>query len=318
MLIDRMKFVPVVTMLFAAIAIGAPINAIPAAAPIPSSPAEPEIRTGDVDAFYAIYDAADGHPSADALQLYIDHGSPGLRRLAEIRNVTGARIAAKIETQPQIYKHAKSCMAVLPQVRRRTAMALRRLDRLYPEAKLLPVTIAVGRGKPVGVTDRTGVMIGLEALCGVTWMEQDVEDRFVHVIAHEYAHVQQAFGAPALFDEAKPTVLEAALIEGGAEFVGELISGGVSYPNFATTTRGRERAIEDAFVDDEAKTDLSDWFYNGTLSKPGDLGYWVGYRITKSYYEHAKDKRAALRDILAIKDPKAFVAKSGWYPGMRM
>jgi uncharacterized protein YjaZ len=209
-------------------------------------------------------------------------------------------------------------MAVLPQVRRRTAIALRRLDRLYPEAKLLPVTIAVGRGKPVGVTDRTGVMIGLEALCGVTWMEQDVEDRFVHVIAHEYAHVQQAFGTPALFDEAKPTVLEAALIEGGAEFVGELISGGVSYPNFATTTRGREKAVEDAFVHDEAKTDLSDWFYNGTLSKPGDLGYWVGYRITKSYYEHAKDKRAALRDILAIKDPKAFVAKSGWYPGMRM
>jgi uncharacterized protein YjaZ len=149
-------------------------------------------------------------------------------------------------------------------------------------------------------------------------MEQDVEDRFVHVIAHEYAHVQQAFGAPALFDEAKPTVLEAALIEGGAEFVGELISGGVSYPNLATTMRGREKAIEDAFVGDEAKTDLSDWFYNGTLSKPGDLGYWVGYRITKSYYEHAKDKRAALRDILAIKDPKAFLAKSGWYPGMRM
>jgi hypothetical protein len=318
MLVDRMKFVPVIAMLFATIAIGAPINATRAVAPSTNASAEPEIRTDDVDAFYAIYDAANGHPSADALQLYIDRGSPGLRRLAEIRNVTGERIAEKIDAQPRIYEDAKTCMAVLPHVRRRTAIALRRLHHLYPEAKLLPVTIAVGRGKPVGVTDRTGVMIGLEALCGVTWMESDIEDRFVHVIAHEYAHVQQAFGTPALFDQAKPTVLETALIEGGAEFVGELISGGVSYANFATVTRGREKEIEDAFVRDEAKTDLSDWFYNGTLSKPGDLGYWVGYRITKSYYEHAKDKRAALRDILTIKDPKAFLAESGWYPGIRM
>jgi hypothetical protein len=103
MLIDRMKFVPVVMMLFAAIAIGAPIKATPASAPSTNSSAEPEIRTGDVDAFYAIYDAAKGHPSADALQLYIDRGSRGLRRVAEIRYVTGARIEAKIEAQPHLY-----------------------------------------------------------------------------------------------------------------------------------------------------------------------------------------------------------------------
>ena len=30
-------------------------------------------------------------------------------------------------------------------------------------------------------------MIGLEALCAVTWLEPDPEARFVHVIAHEYA-----------------------------------------------------------------------------------------------------------------------------------
>ena len=31
--------------------------------------------------------------------------------------------------------------------------------------------------------------------------------------------------------------------------------------------------------------------YNGSLDKQGDLGYWVGYGIVKSYYEHASDKR---------------------------
>jgi hypothetical protein len=42
----------------------------------------------------------------------------------------------------------------------------------------------------------------------------------------------------------------------------------------------------------------------------------VGYRIVKSYYEHAPDKGRALCDILGMRDPKAFLAGSGWYPGI--
>jgi hypothetical protein len=76
------------------------------------------------------------------------------------------------------------------------------------------------------------------------------------------------------------------------------------------------KKIETAFVDDEDQTDVSKWLYNGTLDKQGDLGYWVGYRIVKSYYEHASDKRDAFREILQMTDPKVFVTKSGWYPGI--
>jgi uncharacterized protein YjaZ len=79
---------------------------------------------------------------------------------------------------------------------------------------------------------------------------------------------------------------------------------------------GHEKEIETAFAADEDKTDLSHWLYNSTADKPADLGYWVGYRIMKSYYQHAADKRQAFRDIIQISDPKAFLAKSGWYPGI--
>jgi hypothetical protein len=37
----------------------------------------------------------------------------------------------------------------------------------------------------------------------------------------------------------------------------------------------------------------------------------------KSYYDHAHDKRRALREIFAMDDAKAFLAKSRWRPGMR-
>jgi uncharacterized protein YjaZ len=134
----------------------------------------------------------------------------------------------------------------------------------------------------------------------------------VYVIAHEFSHVQQV---PAMVDAEHPTVLAGSLMEGAADFVGELIAGGkVSY---GAVTPGHEKELETKFLAARDKTDLSDWLYNGTLEKPGDLGYWVGYRIVKAYYQHAPDKRQALREILGMTDPNAFLAQSGWYPGYR-
>src|SRR6202167_5141890 len=154
--------------------------------------AGPAIQIDDVDRFYKVYDAAGGHPTADQLQHdYIDPGSEGLHHLAKVRNVSGAAIAKTLAEHPEIYSDAKRCIAVLPHVRERLEVVLRKLGDLYPQAKFPPVTIAVGRGKPVAVgSPAFGVQIGLEALCATNWMNPNLEDPSVHVIAHEYAHVQ--------------------------------------------------------------------------------------------------------------------------------
>ncbi|HET6804432.1 MAG TPA: DUF2268 domain-containing putative Zn-dependent protease [Frateuria sp.] len=290
-----------------------------ATSPPPGPRHGPVIQIGDVARFYRLYGATRGQPTAEQLQHdYLDLGSEGLHRLARLRHLDGQSIADNLARHPGMYMDAKRCMAPLPRVRQRLRGVLDTLDRLYPDAKAAPVTIAVGRGKPVGVTDADGVIIGLEALRAVSYFEPDVEDRFVHIIAHEYAHVQQAARAPAFYDNPEPTVLEESLIEGAAEFTGELISGSIGNVDLIARTRGHEKAIESAFVADEDKTDLSDWLYNGTLTQPGDLGYWVGYRIVNAYYQHARDKREALREILEMTDAKAFLARSGWYPGIRL
>jgi hypothetical protein len=277
--------------------------------------ASTEIHTEDVDLFYKIYDAAGGHPTADQLQRdYLDAGSEGLHHLAELRRVTGARIAETLEKHPEVYSKARGCMAALPRVRERVDVALSTLVRLYPQARTPPVTIAVGRGKPVGVgSPVTGLQIGLEALCSAEWFNPNVEDRFVHVIAHEYAHVQQV---RALVDDEHPTVLERSLIEGAAEFVAELTSGKPGYSHFPALTQGREKEIETEFVADVDQIDLSRWIDNSTAEKGNELGTWVGYRIVKAYYRRAADKQQALREILELDDPQAFLAKSGWRPGV--
>lgn len=281
----------------------------------PATASGPDIQIEDVTRFYKIYDASGGHPIADQLQHdYLDPGSDGLHHLAEARRVSGTAIAKNLAEHPGMYSDAKRCMAVLPHVRERLQTALLKLGQLYPDAKFPPVTIAVGRGKPVAIgSPISGVQIGLEALCATNWLNPNVEDRFVYVIAHEYAHVQQA---RSLVDDEHPTVLEMSVIEGAAEFTAELVTGEVAYAQLRESTKGHEKEIETEFVPDEDKTDISKWLYNSTLEKPGDLGYWVGYRIVKSYYQHAPDKQVAFREILQMSDPKAFLAKSGWYPGI--
>lgn len=293
---------------------------VPGSARASSPPDGPLIRIEDVARFYQVYDATHGHPTAEQLQgEYINPGSPGLHHLEKIRNVTGATIAKALAAHPQIFVDAKRCMGVLPRVRPRAAAALRRLGRLYPKAKFPPVTIVISRGKPAGVADASGVIIGLDALCAINYLNPNVDDRFLHTIAHEYTHVQQALQSPTLYNDPKPTVLDSSLIEGAAEFMATLVTGEVSFHSpYAPSDRARDKEVETQFIADEKKADLSQWIDNGTLTGPGDLGYWVGYRIVKSYYEHAVDKRRAVRDIIEMKDPERFLARSGWYPGIRL
>jgi uncharacterized protein YjaZ len=176
------------------------------------------------------------------------------------------------------------------------------------------VTILISRGRPLAIAGPgDGVQVALETMCSETvarFMGANIDDRFVNVIAHEYIHVQQA---P---ERANPTVLQRALEEGVAEFVGELISGGIANVAVHALAEGRETEIETSFAADLDKTDLSAWFDNTTAENVGQLGYWVGYRIAKSYYRNASDKRAAIREMIQLTDAHAFLARSGWRPGV--
>jgi hypothetical protein len=284
------------------------------------SPQRPTFVTTDVDRFYRLYDSTHGHPAAADLQrLYIDAGSAGLHDFAAVRGLTGVNLAAAIDKDSAPFEEARRCVAALPSVRARLAASLGRMRHIYPKATFPPITVLIGRTKTGGTTSKTGVLIGIETLCSVGFLEENREDRLVHIIAHEFAHVQQPGAEEA--DQRGSTVLFASLIEGGAEFVGELTSGGVSYPHLRAIAKGREREVLDRFVTDRDKTDLSNWLYNGLGSPkaPGDLGYWAGYKVVKAYYKRTRDKRRALIDILQVTPQTASIIlqKSGIVNGGR-
>lgn len=276
----------------------------------------PVIRTDDVPRFFRIYDAAKGHPSASALQRdYIEAGSPGLHDFVPNRIVSGENLAASISQNPDAYERARECLRSLPSANTRIQGALRKLRRLYPSAKLAPVTFVIGAGNSGGTSGPSGVTIGLEIACSADWLQNDLSDRLFFLVMHEYGHVQQ----PAeLNDEAVPTtVLRQSLIEGVAELVAKLTTGEVSNAHLIRWTAGREREIGEAFLRDTDSHNLSAWLYHGqgTVREPGDLGYWAGYSIARSYYDRAHDKRAAITALLELHDPATILAESGWHPG---
>lgn len=283
--------------------------------PSPAPSGAIEVQTEDVTRFYSLHDATGGRPTAEQIQRdYLDPGTAGLRHLTQVRNVTAEGIARAAARQPELYANARSCLAALPRVRERLARTFDKLVGLYPQAARPPVTIVVSRGRPLAIGGPgAGVQISLEAMCSEAagrFLGASVDDRFVNVIAHEYIHVQQA---P---EQANPTVLQRALEEGVAEFLGELMSGGVANVAVHASAKGRELEIERRFAADLDKTDLSAWFDNTTADDVGQLGYWAGYRIAKSYYRNASDKRAAIREMIRPADAHSFLAKSGWRPGV--
>lgn len=277
------------------------------------------IVTSDVDRFFALHD--DPALAVDPDQLaarYLADASPGLQEFMVLRRITPEKLAAALRAKPQLFADARGCAAKLGNVRARLVEATDRLAALYPAAKFPPITIAIGRGTTAGTANAKGLYIGLETLCMAKFIEADDEDRFVHIIAHEYVHAQQPLAQVESEDD---TVLHAALVEGAAEFVAEKMSGSVGYPLLHLWAKGREAELETAFLaEKDGKAIGSRWLYNqqGKDGWPGDLGYWVGYRVAKSYYDRAPDKAAALREIIEMRDPAAFLAQSGWTPGMTL
>jgi hypothetical protein len=280
----------------------------------------PEIRISDVELFYRVYDATGGAPSAATLQKdYLDAGSDGLRQFIPQRIVSAEKLAEAIRKHPETYERTRTCAAELPDVRQRVAASLKKLGEIYPAAKFPPVTMVIGRGNSGGTTGAAGVLIGVETACQADWMQADVGDRLVHLIAHEYAHVQQAMVERIENPSGTLTVLQASMVEGTAELIAELTSGSISNAHLQRYAAGRELEIERAFLADSNKTDLSAWLYNGpgTPERPGDLGYWVGYRIAKQFYERSPDKLAAVAELLEMEDPEAVVKRSGWVERVR-
>jgi uncharacterized protein YjaZ len=75
----------------------------------------------------------------------------------------------------------------------------------------------------------------------------------------------------------------------------------------------KEKELWEEFSKRMNKKDYKGWLYgNSTPDRPQDLGYWMGYQITKAYFDRMADKKQAVYDMLHIRDANRFLEASGY------
>ena len=212
----------------------------------------------------------------------------------------------------------------------------RRLAAIYPDAVFPPVYFLLGHFNSAGTTGPSGQLIGAEmhGADASTPLDELSEwergsighiDGLAGTVAHELMHIQQAHASTRVdggsaSQQSKPTLLAQSLEEGCANFVAWTVTGGDPQVKANPYGLAHEHDLWVEFQRDMNGTDASRWLYNGDRSKdrPADLGYFEGARICGAYYARASDKRAAVKEIFAMPDPAAFLAKSGYAPSLRV
>ena len=293
-------------------------------------PRDAQFVTADIDNFWHAYDFFVQGRGANSFQTeYLNKASPGLRDFIQARNLTVSSLVQMVDAFPQYFAAIRANtlrLATDATVLGRIRESFAEIERLYPPSIFPPVTFLIGRFSTGGTTRESGMLIGTEffAIDDATPLQElgafqraNVRplDSIPLIVAHEHAHILQArYGG--LLRGASTTLLAQSLMEGGADFIAQIASG--SHPNQHIHPYGlqHEAALWAEFTQVMHGTDVSQWLYNqgSSTTRPGDLGYFIGYRVAQAYYDKTADKVAALKTIIEMADAPAFLAASGYSP----
>ncbi len=270
---------------------------------ITSDPGAAVIEYKDVINFWKAFDKMrqEGKHAFD--NYYIKAGTIGVQHFLDHNRIVNAdsiftTVIRRRKDYLRIRRNTLRMEEVLPQCRA-TYYALK---YLYPPAKYPPLYFVIGRFNTGGVSLKTEQIIGAEM--------NDLQN-IPFLVAHELVHANQ--NIPYKYK----ILLEQCMIEGSADFLGELISGKVASAAPYQYARGREEWLWKDFIKDMnmgENDDFANWLYTGKRkdNRPADMGYYIGYSIAKAYYDKAVDKKQAVYDILNIQDCREFLRKSGY------
>ena len=255
------------------------------------------VVTSDIARFWDAFDAAPPDRAEAFHDRYVRNATEGLGHFLRLRVGGADALAAAVAADSARYAAVRATTLRMHEAVPAIRAALGRLEALVPEAAFPPVYIVVGRFTTAGTYTRRSVLIGAE-------MFDDPQD-VVPVAVHEVVHtLQQGAGL---------SLLGRSILEGSADFVTSLALGRVPDERLHAYGDAHERALWEAFRRDMHGTDLSGWLYGrGDDERPGDLGYYVGFKIAEAYYERADDPERAVRDILSVVDYAQFLDASGY------
>lgn len=319
------------TTLTSSYPVGTTVAAVPATAAI--APPTQSVSDQDIGRFWQAFDAISATTdSAERLRLiktlYIDPGTPGLHALMAARGYTPQQYVDAIVNWPHFWRSVRRMTGRAQQAVSTLNEDVARFRRLYPELRPATITYAIGVLRTGGTTMGNKVLIGAELALGdetvdLSELPEPLRTRLdvffksrpfannAQNNIHEYVHTQQ--------EETQGSLAQQVLREGVAEMVAELITNRKPALPVYTYGPAHDAAIRQRFAAVMQQSKYDEWLWNSARNPFGvsDVGYYVGYRIARRYYDIAPDKRRAVKELIELRydDPlavRAMIVSSGY------
>lgn len=285
-----------------------------------------EFVTADIDNFWKAYDKI--RATRDSVQQYayineyIANGTPGLHAMMQARHYTAQEYVEAINNYPAFWKSVRPNTARAKDFATEISKEVGNLRKLYPALKPANIYFTVGALRSGGTTLNGMVLIGSEiALADEHTQSSEFPERLGHLPyyfegnpvndvvflnVHEYIHTQQR-------TTIGNTALAQCVIEGVAEFLAVKAMQKPSPTPAVQFGPKRNGQIKERFAPDmHNPLAIYDWMWNSMDNEFGvrDLGYYIGYAICERYYDKAKDKLAAINDMINLdyNNPDALAA----------
>jgi len=288
------------------------------------------IFTSDIDNFWISFDSIkktnDYSEKLNFInKLYINRGTRGLKAFMQERDYNDTLFVNLIVEYPRFWESIRPNTLTIKNKIAELNKAVENLKKLYPELKDAEMYFTIGGLHSGGTVKDNMVLVGAEIATGNSnvdmsefkndWLKnvfaKQTLDNIVYLNIHEYIHTQQ--------NGNRTNVLSQSIAEGSCDFIAELALGKPIQTQYLSYGRANKNEIKELFKKEMFSSNYSNWLYNGgQKGESADLGYYVGYEICKSYYENAKNKSQAIKDIIELNydDDKAiedFLRKSKFF-----
>lgn len=260
--------------------------------------------------------AKDTSSAKDIFKEFIFEGPKELRDFYVVRYINlNTMYGQMINASPEYFHYLKNQFNPdsIEAFKSKTTRWMRNFKKIYPKAVFPKVYVVPGILNSGGTATEMGLFVGGDMYGrsdampteGLTnWQKEAIMkvSDLPGLTLHELMHFQQNYQDT----ENNETVLAQVISEGVCDFLVELCSGEeLTNSNLLYLgNQENEQKIMDDLKKDLFSEDNSKWLYNGgaITDRPHDLGYTVGYLISKSYYNNTPDKKNAVFELLNTND----------------
>ncbi|MBP2616815.1 DUF2268 domain-containing putative Zn-dependent protease [Chryseobacterium jejuense] len=287
------------------------------------------IETSDIRNFWIAYDEIQKTSNPEDKisifqKLYVDNATPGLKDFIKSRNLTSEQWIESFDAKPKFWNSIRSKTENIQKDFKNIEILYQNFSRLYAGFSPSKIYFTIGNLKGGGTVINGNLIIGSElaasdATVDYSELSRNYQDRMkinsgiIFLTAHELVHTQQNLR------DAKTNLLGLCLKEGSADFIAEMLTGKNVEASYIKYGMQHQYSLWNDFQKEMNDSDFQNWLSNTTTikDKPADLGYFMGYIITKRFYERSKDKKSAVNTIINLdfsntSETENFLEQSGY------